>query len=114
MDIASREVISYVTVDGRVPFREWFYSLHDEETSNRIRSRLGRLRSGDFGDFRQLGQGVSELRLHFGPGYRVYFGLDGSKMIILLCGGDKSSQWKDIKPVQSYWMDYWRRKREKT
>jgi putative addiction module killer protein len=67
------------------------------------------MRLGHFGDCKPVGAGVFEIRYHFGSGYRVYFSFAGSKLIILLCGGDKDSQQKDIRTAQNYWQDYkWR------
>lgn len=77
-------------------YRQWFARLLDEETKLRIKARLKRLTDGHFGDCRPVGDGVLELRLHFGPGYRVYFMRQGRIFIILLAGGDKSSQARDI------------------
>lgn len=68
--------------------------------------RIGRLRLGNFGDTKSLGTGVYELRIHFGPGYRIYYGLEGNKIVILLCAGDKSSQKKDIKKAVTFWEEY--------
>jgi putative addiction module killer protein len=65
-----------------------------------------RLESGLYGDCEPVGEGVSELRMFFGPGYRVYFGEDGDDIVILLCGGDKSSQRRDIKAAKAYWKEY--------
>jgi putative addiction module killer protein len=69
-----------------------------------------RIRLGNFGDHRAVGEGVSELRIHFGPGFRVYFLRDGDALIILLCGGEKRSQERDIARAKAYAADYWRRK----
>ena len=73
-----------------------------------IRKRLNRVRMGNLGDCRSVGDGVKELRIAFGPGYRVYFGEDGETIVVLLCGGDKSSQEADIRRAKEYWIDYWR------
>jgi len=67
---------------------------------------IRRLEQGNYGDCKALGNGIFELRLFFGPGYRIYFGEDGQKLVILLCGGDKSTQNQDITIVQSYWQEY--------
>jgi putative addiction module killer protein len=76
-----------------------------------VRVRLDRLRLGNMGDCKPVGSGVQELRIDFGPGYRVYLGQDGKNLILLLCGGDKSTQAKDIQAAHEYWTDYKRRKR---
>lgn len=103
------ELRVYSTVEGRVPFQEWLDSIKDEQTEARIEARLNRVRLGNLGDHHSVGQGVSELRMSFGSGYRVYFGQHGSDIVILLCGGDKSSQARDIRDAQTYWKDYKRR-----
>jgi len=72
----------------------------------KIAIRLDRLRAGNFGDSKSVGDGVLELRLDYGPGYRIYLGQDNETLVILLCGGDKSSQIKDITKAKDYWTDY--------
>lgn len=110
MEITPKKVEYYHTVDGREPFHEWFYSLRDYGTQFVVRARLTRMERGLLGDCKGLGGGIYELRIDFGPGYRVYFGQIGRTLVLLLCGGDKSTQDKDIKIAKSYWEDYWRRK----
>ncbi len=78
-------------------FRKWRLRLKDQRAGAMIASRLDRLAQGHAGDVKPVGEGVSELRIHYGPGYRVYFQKQGSIIIVLLCGGDKSTQTKDIK-----------------
>ena len=78
-------------------FRKWFAKLQDERAITAIVSRLARLTSGHTSDAQPVGKGVSELRIHYGPGYRVYFQRRGNTIIILLCGGDKKTQNSDIK-----------------
>lgn len=77
-------------------FRDWWTGLRDERARGLIASRLSRLAYGHAGDVAPVGDGISELRIHFGPGYRVYFRRRGKTIVMLLCGGDKSSQAKDI------------------
>jgi putative addiction module killer protein len=77
-------------------FRNWINSLRDNNAFARITNRLERLQEGNPGDVKPVGSGISELRVNFGPGYRVYFMRRGAEIIILLCGGDKSTQPKDI------------------
>lgn len=104
------ELREYRTANGRIPFREWLSGLRNIQTRARTRTRLDRVQLGNFGDARPVGRGVSELRLHFGAGYRVYFGRDGDTVVILLCGGDKGSQRRDIQRAQAYWTDYLERR----
>ena len=79
------------------PFQRWLDHIRDQNAYTRIRMRLGRLKKGQFGDVQPVGEGVSELRLHFGPSYRIYFYRQSAVVILLLVGGDKSSQASDIK-----------------
>ena len=83
--------------------------MKDRAARARIRVRLNRVRLGNFGDSKPVGVGVSELRVDYGPGYRIYFSRDGSTVVILLCGRIKNSQSKDIKLAKKYWIDYRRR-----
>ena len=91
------------------PFREWLHSLRDVQGRSRIRVRLNRVRLGNLGDCKSVGEGVMEFRLDFGPGYRVYFGQAGDTLVILLCGGDKRTQSRDIATAKEYWQSYKRR-----
>ncbi len=77
-------------------FAAWFRSLRDRTTQGRIVARIERVQLGNFGDAKVLGDGVRELRMDFGPGYRVYFTRRGERIVLLLCGGDKGSQLRDI------------------
>lgn len=77
-------------------FADWLRSLKDKQGQKRIAQRLVRLEAGLFGDAKSVGDGVSELRIDVGPGYRVYFTRRGNTLVILICGGDKSSQSRDI------------------
>ena len=88
---------------------KWLNSLNDRSARARIRVRLNRVRLGNFGDCRPVGKGVNELRVDYGPGYRVYYGRSKTAIVILLCGGSKRSQSKDIPLAQAYWADYKRR-----
>ena len=109
MDLRQRTLENYIAVNGKKPFRDWLTNLH-ENIQAQIRKRLYRLGMGDFGDCKNIGDGVFELRFHFGAGYRIYFGSESDRLIILLMGGDKSSQSKDIKKALEYWHDYKKRK----
>lgn len=81
-------------------------TLRDQKGRRAILKRVGRLEYGLYGDCEPVGEGVSELRLFIGPGYRVYFGEEADHIIVLLCGGDKSTQDKDIKTAKEYWKEY--------
>lgn len=101
-----REIERYVRPDGRVPFAEWLDSLRDRTARVRIKSRLDRVELGNLGDYRSVGEGVFELRINYGPGYRIYFGQIKLTIVLLLCGGDKSTQEQDIRKAQEYWREY--------
>jgi putative addiction module killer protein len=105
------EIRHYRNAQGRTPFAEWFSGLRDRQARARIVARLERLETGNFGDCKGVGGGVSELRIDWGPGYRVYFGRDGQTVIILLCGGDKRKQDSDIKKAVELWQQFVNRKR---
>jgi len=96
------EILEYRDDDGRAPFREWLREL-DGSVRARVRTRIDRMERGNFGDFKSVGGGVFELRMDFGPGYRVYFGRHGNVVVVLLCGGDKSEQRSDIERAKSFW-----------
>lgn len=103
------QLLRYQATDGREPFTEWLQSLRDKQTQARIRFRIRRLEAGLFGDCEPIGEGVMELREHFGPGYRIYFGRHGRMIVVLLCGGSKRSQTADIKAAKQFWADWKRR-----
>lgn len=105
-NIHPRELQFYQTPNGREPFTEWFESIQNRETQDRIQKRLDRFMLGNFGDCRTVGGGVFELRIHFGAGCRVYFGEVDNTIVLLLCGGDKSSQTRDIERAKNYWLEY--------
>ncbi len=100
------KILHYRRRDGRIPFQEWFSEFYDARVCARIQSRIHRLERGNFGDSKSVGDGLFELRFHFGPGYRIYYGIRHGRIVILLCGGDKSSQQKDIQIANVYWQDY--------
>lgn len=102
------ELKRYQTNNGRVPFSRWLDDLEDK-TANRILAYVDRMKTGNFGNSKPVGKGVSELKLDFGSGYRVYYLCEGHSIVILLCGGDKGTQKKDIKQAQYYAEDYQRR-----
>ena len=101
-----REIETYRTENGREPFREWFNTIRNTRAQSRIRARLVSLEHGNFGDYRFVGGGVFELRIHVGTGYRVYFGEIDNTIVLLLCGGDKASQTRDIQRAKTYWQQY--------
>lgn len=78
-------------------FDAWFEALRDKQVARRIQARIDRLEDGNFGDCQSVGEGISEMRIHYGPGYRVYLAQRGAEIVILLAGGDKATQNKDIK-----------------
>ena len=94
--MATVEVRYYQTADGETPLAQWLRGLRDGQTRARIVARIDRLKVGLIGDWKSVGGGVCELRIDHGPGYRVYYGQEGTTLILLLCGGDKSTQAKDI------------------
>lgn len=98
----------YINQQGQEPFNEWFKSLKDKKTKISILMRIQRLREGNFGDFKSF-DGIYELRIHLGPGYRLYCSKIGNKLILLLGGGDKGSQDRDISKCKSYLADHKRR-----
>ncbi|MDP1834895.1 MAG: type II toxin-antitoxin system RelE/ParE family toxin [Chlamydiales bacterium] len=96
----------YETADGQTPFVEWEKGL-DSTAKGAVRARLNRLRIGNFGDCKPVvGAKIFELRIDYGPGYRIYFAKQGRKLVILLCGGNKRGQNRDIKKASEYWQDY--------
>ncbi|MGA8054450.1 MAG: type II toxin-antitoxin system RelE/ParE family toxin [Burkholderiales bacterium] len=105
------ELLRFQREDGREPVTEWLESIRDKTAQARIRVRLRQLQAGNFGDSRPVGDGVLELRVHVGAGYRVYCGRRGERVVILLCRGDKPSQARDIQTAKVYWAD-WKRRQE--
>lgn len=110
MEALPKEVQNYRTKDGREPFAEWLDSLRDIRAIDKIEKRLKQVQSGTLGTYRSVGEGVCEFKIKYGPGYRIYFGQIGSVIILILCGGDKSSQQEDIKQAKEYWSEYGKRK----
>ena len=103
------EILLYEDERGRCPFGKWFDVL-DDHTARRIRICLDRLANGNTSNVKNFGSGVSELKMNFGPGYRVYFGRDGKALILLLTGGTKKRQNEDIARAQACWANYRRQK----
>ena len=100
----------YMTADSRRPFAEWFAEL-DAVTRAIVARAIARMEQGNLSNAKSIGRGVLEYRVDSGPGYRVYFGRDGETLIILLIGGSKKRQQRDIETAWSYWRDYKERKR---
>ncbi len=100
-------VIKELEIDGRKPFSDWFRRLRDKPAKAAILSRLDRIAEyGNFGDYRYLNDEVFELKIHSGPGYRIYFGLERDQVVLLVLGGDKSSQPRDIDKAKKIWRCY--------
>lgn len=106
MEAQEREILLFVTQDGKRPFLGWVTSLRDKRARARIYARIDRLRLGNFGDCRSVGEGVYELRVNYGPGYRVYFAILGTMAVLLLFGGTKKGQNRDIRQAQAYWQEF--------
>lgn len=99
--------------DGAAPFEEWFAGL-PAAVANRVQVALLRMEQGNLGDVKRVGEGVLEHRIHFGAGWRLYFGRDGQTLVVMLGGGTKKSQTRDIKVAQGLWKQYKQRKRRRT
>lgn len=106
MNSTPKTIKVYQAPNGKIPFEEWLIAVKDKKTRASIDLRVARLSLGLFGDTKHLSDGVYELRIHIGPGYRVYYGIEGNDIVILLCGGSKASQSKDIAKAQAYLADY--------
>ena len=100
------ELEFYSTTEGHCPLTDWLMNLKDLQGRAKIKLRLDRMSLGNFGDCEGVGGGVSELKIHFGPGYRIYFGRIGLKCILLLCGGNKQTQGNDIKKAKDLFEEY--------
>jgi putative addiction module killer protein len=104
-------VIEYEEEQGTRPFSKWFSALN-VQAALKVRTAIARMEDGNFSNVKPVGQGVSECRLNFGPGYRVYFGKDGDQLVVLLGGGSKKRQSRDIETAQTLWKAYKSRKRK--
>jgi putative addiction module killer protein len=104
--VIEREIKKLELQNGLVPFDEWFDALHDRKMQAAVDARLTRVRAENFGDCKSVGGGVFELRIVLGPGLRVYYGLQGQQVVILLGGGDKSTQARDIRRAQQLWQQF--------
>lgn len=102
----------YESLNGAQPLMDWLRGLKDLKARTAIRMRLDRMKLGNFGQCEPVGEGVSEMKIDLGPGYRVYFGMIGRTIVLLLCGGDKKTQNKDIRHALDYFRDHKRREKE--
>ena len=105
------KVLEFESEGGGHPFSKWFNAL-SVQAALKVRSAIARMEEGNFSNVKAVGQGVSEYRLNVGPGYRIYFGKDGDKLVILLGGGTKKRQSKDIEIAQALWKNYKQRKKK--
>lgn len=112
MRIEEKTLEIYKTADEKAPFIDWMDAL-DANTQTVIETRLNRIRLGNLGDVKRIGSGVHEFRIDYGSGYRVYFGNISGKIIMLLVGGEKNTQQKDIRKAQECWRDFKERTKKK-
>ena len=105
------DVREYLDECGVSPFGQWLFALRDHSGTAKMAAVLDRMSRGNFGDAKTVGSGVFERRIDFGPGYRIYFGRDGDTLVILLAGGTKKRQTRDVADTKHRWEDYKRRKK---
>ncbi|GHV28384.1 hypothetical protein FACS1894167_05230 [Synergistales bacterium] len=105
MEATPKQIIYYKTLDGKVPYEIWYSEIKDVRLKQIVVKRLERVESGNYGDCKTVGDGVLELRFH-AFGVRIYFAEIGGVIVLLLCGGDKSNQIKDITKAKDYWNEY--------
>lgn len=106
------EIRQYVDRQGRTPFVDWL-DHQDDGTQAKITTALERLQLGNLSSVKSVGAGVQELRINFGPGYRVYFGWDGEEVVVLLAGGSKKRQQADIERAKELWREFKGRRKER-
>lgn len=106
MEATPIRVLIYEATDGIAPYSQWLDRLRDIQAVAKIEVRVRRIQLGNLGHWEPVGEGVCELKIDYGPGYRVYFGRIGSTIIVLLCGGDKKTQRKDIVKAKELWLDF--------
>ncbi|MCY4047499.1 MAG: type II toxin-antitoxin system RelE/ParE family toxin [Candidatus Dadabacteria bacterium] len=104
-------VVGYKKKDGKSPFSDWLSKI-DDNAARKVQRGISNMRQGNFSNAESVGQGVSEYKIHFGPGYRIYFGMDGENLVILLGGGTKKRQGRDIEMAKGLWREYKSRKKE--
>jgi putative addiction module killer protein len=112
MEGKEREVLYYKTARGTSPFRECRDRIENDDIRAAVDARIARLRGGNYGDSKPIGEGAAKNRIHIGSGYRIYYGIDGEN-VVLLSAGDKSTQDRDIAAAKDYWKDYKKRQRER-
>jgi putative addiction module killer protein len=112
VETTKREIVFYTQSNGNIPFQQWLFTLSNTMRSIVLR-RLENIRSGLLGDYKPIEDGIFEFRIHAGQGARFYFAFEGQKLILLLSGGDKGDQKKDIKKAKRYYADYKERKTKK-
>ena len=100
------KIIQYVSGQGQNVYQDWLYGLRDGTARIAIDRRIARLEQGNFGDHKPCADGVWELRIDVGPGYRIYYAVDGAAVVLLLVGGDKRTQSRDIKRAVQLWNDW--------
>jgi len=106
------ELLTYLDAEGRGPFADWFDDL-DAAAAAKVTTALTRMGLGNLSNVKGVGEGLLEYKIDFGPGYRVYFGRDGERLVILLGGGTKKRQQRDIELARDRWADYKARKRRR-
>jgi putative addiction module killer protein len=104
--VIEREIRKIKLENGSIPFDEWFDALVDKRMQGAVISRLARVRSGNFGDHKSVGLGVHEMRISMGPGLRIYYGIHETTIVVLIGGGDKGSQPRDIRRAQEIWTTF--------
>jgi putative addiction module killer protein len=102
-------VKEYTDELGRSPYAQWLSGLRDPRAKAKVILQVDKMALGLFGDVEPIGEGLSELRIHYGPGYRIYFAKERNHIYLLLCGGDKSTQKNDIRKAKACWLDHKRR-----
>ena len=102
----TRNIEIYRLSNESEPFTDWLDSIRDQKTQGRILKRLERIKNGNFGDYKRLDANIFELRFHYGSGYRIYFSEVNNTTVLILCGGDKSSQKYDIESARDYNCEY--------
>jgi putative addiction module killer protein len=105
------EVREYVAANGSSPYAKWFNGLNSQAAA-KVAIAVSRMAQGNLSNAKSVGAGLQEYRIDFGPGYRIYFGRDGERLVILLGGGTKARQQDDIRRAQALWSEYRRRKKE--